>query len=84
MFKPKTDIFFDPSSLQRNQKGHKTRVESAREEKVPKKKGQKSCLVLLFVLTLLGLLAGAAVIVYVQFFKGKLFIPETLNFKLRF
>lgn len=87
VFKPKTDIYFDPSSLQRNQKGHQkghlSRVESAREENVPDKKGEKGCLILLFVLTVLGLLAGVAVILYVQVFKGIL-IPEvtTLRFCL--
>jgi hypothetical protein len=69
VFTPTSDIYFDPSSLQRNQKGPKSRVESARDENVPKK-GEKGCLVLLCVLTVLGLLAGIAVILYVQVFKG--------------
>lgn len=81
VFKPKTDIYFDPSSLQRNQKGHLSRVESAREDNVPKKKGEKGCLILLFVLTVLGLLAGVAVIVYVQVFKG-IVIPEVITLRI--
>lgn len=50
---------------------------------MPDKKGEKGCLILLFVLTVLGLLAGVAVILYVQVFKGIL-IPEvtTLRFCL--
>lgn len=44
VFKPKTDIYFDPSSLQRNQKGHLSRVESAREDNVPKKERRKGML----------------------------------------
>lgn len=87
VFKPKTDIYFDPSSLQRNQKGHQkghlSRVESAREENVPDKKGEKGCLILLFVLTVLGLLAGVAVILYVQVFKGIL-IPEVTTLRILF
>lgn len=85
VFKPKTDIYFDPSSLQRNQKGHQkghlSRVESAREENVPEKKGEKIGLILLFVLTVLGLLAGVAVILYVQVFKGIL-IPEVTTLRI--
>lgn len=85
VFKPKTDIYFDPSSLQRNQKGHQkghlSRVESAREENVPDKKGEKGCLILLFVLTVLGLLAGVAVILYVQVFKGIL-NPEVTTLRI--
>lgn len=42
---------------------------------MPEKKGEKIGLILLFVLTVLGLLAGVAVILYVQVFKGIL-IPE--------
>lgn len=37
---------------------------------MPDKKGEKIGLILLFVLTVLGLLAGVAVILYVQVFKG--------------
>lgn len=37
---------------------------------MPEKKGEKIGLILLFVLTVLGLLAGVAVILYVQVFKG--------------
>uniref|UniRef100_K1Q8K6 Uncharacterized protein n=1 Tax=Magallana gigas TaxID=29159 RepID=K1Q8K6_MAGGI len=85
VFKPKTDIYFDPSSLQRNQKGHQkghlSRVESAREENVPDKKGEKGCLILLFVLTVLGLLAGVAVILYVQVFKAPVKLVGSVTLK---
>lgn len=71
--------------MQRNQKGHQkghlSRVESAREENVPEKKGEKIGLILLFVLTVLGLLAGVAVILYVQVFKGIL-IPEVTTLRI--
>ncbi|XP_061187050.1 uncharacterized protein LOC133195205 [Saccostrea echinata] len=77
VFKPKSDIYFDPSSLQRGEKGKKSRVESARDENVPKKRGEKGCLMLLCFLTFLGLLAGIAVIIYVQFFKEKSPDPAT-------
>lgn len=48
---------------------------------MPNKKGEKGCLILLFVLTVLGLLAGVAVILYVQVFKGIL-IPEVNTLRI--
>lgn len=50
---------------------------------MPEKKGEKIGLILLFVLTVLGLLAGVAVILYVQVFKGKcLLIPEVTTLRI--
>lgn len=48
---------------------------------MPEKKGEKIGLILLFVLTVLGLLAGVAVILYVQVFKGIL-IPEVNTLRI--
>lgn len=50
---------------------------------MPEKKGEKIGLILLFVLTVLGLLAGVAVILYVQVFKGIL-IPEVTTLRILF